>query len=268
MELVENIPIYWCSITILWKFQKFLTSGTCWEPAPKKPTLSSYAYFAKKKKTKKKKKHKKKKTTQNWEKRKKKKKKLVHGQLRQMLLHWSVAQLYKFISSEKMSKAEYALGPNIIRSEVCRSTKTTLRKHAYSKAVAQILHYENTPIQIYWKNSQPKTEIFQIKILIFFFQISAQNIDCGYSLEPPRRGGSNEYHSLCVWAEIRKIMYTPVNPSYTKQKWGLRGSKLYKCVFVTVIDIEKSCWEEKQVERNDERHSLMCLGSVIDVPGF
>ena len=26
-----------------------------------------------------------------------------------------------------------------------------------------------------------------------FFHIPAQNIDCGYSLEPPRRGGSNEY---------------------------------------------------------------------------
>ena len=25
------------------------------------------------------------------------------------------------------------------------------------------------------------------------FLISAQNIDCGYSLEPPRQGGSNEY---------------------------------------------------------------------------
>ena len=25
------------------------------------------------------------------------------------------------------------------------------------------------------------------------FLISTQNIDCGYSLEPPRRGGSNEY---------------------------------------------------------------------------
>ena len=25
------------------------------------------------------------------------------------------------------------------------------------------------------------------------FPISAQNIDCGNSLEPPRRGGSNEY---------------------------------------------------------------------------
>ena len=27
----------------------------------------------------------------------------------------------------------------------------------------------------------------------FIFLISAQNTDCGYSLEPPRRGGSNEY---------------------------------------------------------------------------
>ena len=25
------------------------------------------------------------------------------------------------------------------------------------------------------------------------FHISDENIDCGYSLEPPRRGGSNEY---------------------------------------------------------------------------
>ena len=25
------------------------------------------------------------------------------------------------------------------------------------------------------------------------FHISAQNINCGYPLEPPRRGGSNEY---------------------------------------------------------------------------
>ena len=37
-----------------------------------------------------------------------------------------------------------------------------------------------------------ENENFQIKILIFF-HISAQNIDCGYSFEPPRRGGSNEY---------------------------------------------------------------------------
>ena len=28
------------------------------------------------------------------------------------------------------------------------------------------------------------------------FLISAQKIDCSYSLEPPRQSGSNEYHNL------------------------------------------------------------------------
>ena len=37
-----------------------------------------------------------------------------------------------------------------------------------------------------------KMAIFHIK-KSDIFHISAQNIDCGYSLEPPRRGGSNEY---------------------------------------------------------------------------
>ena len=44
----------------------------------------------------------------------------------------------------------------------------------------------------YTENFTTKNELFQIKILIFF-HISAPNIDCGHSLEPPRRGGSNEY---------------------------------------------------------------------------
>ena len=37
------------------------------------------------------------------------------------------------------------------------------------------------------------------------FLISAQNIDCGYLLELPRRGGSNEYPQSMLRAEIRKI---------------------------------------------------------------
>ena len=75
-------------------------------------------------------------------------------------------------------------------------------------------HYENTPIQMYWKFYHQKIENFQIKNSDIF-HISAQNIDCGYSLEPPRRGGSNEYPHSMFWAEIRKIMYTPVNPTFT-----------------------------------------------------
>ena len=47
------------------------------------------------------------------------------------------------------------------------------------------------------------------------FYISAQNINYGYSLEPPRRGGSNEYSQSMFWAEISKIMYTSLNPSFT-----------------------------------------------------
>ena len=47
------------------------------------------------------------------------------------------------------------------------------------------------------------------------FHVSAQNIDCGYSLEPPREGGSNEYPQYMFLAEIRKLIYTPVNPSVT-----------------------------------------------------
>ena len=30
-------------------------------------------------------------------------------------------------------------------------------------------------------------------VYLFFFLFLLQNIDCGYSLEPPRRGGSNVY---------------------------------------------------------------------------
>ena len=43
---------------------------------------------------------------------------------------------------------------------------------------------------------------------IFF--ISAENIDCGYLLEPPH---------LCFWAEMRRIVYTAVNPSFTGQNY-------------------------------------------------
>ena len=57
-----------------------------------------------------------------------------------------------------------------------------------------------------WKFSDKNSDIFHI---------IAQNIDCGHSLEPPRRGDSIEYPPSKFSAEIRKIMYTPVNPSFT-----------------------------------------------------
>ena len=68
---------------------------------------------------------------------------------------------------------------------------------------------------------------FQLKIF-FIFLIFAQNIDCGYTLEPLRRGGSNEYPQSMFWrggsnehpksmfwSKNKKNKYTPAYPGFT-----------------------------------------------------
>ena len=42
-------------------------------------------------------------------------------------------------------------------------------------------------------------------VYIIYFLFLLENIDCGYSLEPPHRGGSNKYPQSMFWAEIWKI---------------------------------------------------------------
>ena len=50
------------------------------------------------------------------------------------------------------------------------------------------------PIQIqYIENFTSKNWIVLDKKNSDTFHTSAQNVDCGYSLEPPLQGGSNEY---------------------------------------------------------------------------
>ena len=66
------------------------------------------------------------------------------------------------------------------------------------------------PIQIY-EIPPPKTESFQIKILIFF-HFSAQNIDCGYSLVPPHKGSSNKYPQSMFLSRNKKNNVYPCNP--------------------------------------------------------
>ena len=52
-----------------------------------------------------------------------------------------------------------------------------------------LAYYENTPIQVYRKFHLQKLKCSNEKNEIFHFLLK---IDCGYSLEPPRRGDSNE----------------------------------------------------------------------------
>ena len=46
------------------------------------------------------------------------------------------------------------------------------------------------------------------------FLIFAQNIECGYTLEPPHRGGSNEYPQSMFWSKNKKNRNTPAYPSF------------------------------------------------------
>ena len=66
---------------------------------------------------------------------------------------------------------------------------------------------------IYSNFFRSKIDNFQRKIFDIFL-IFAQNIDCGYTLEPPRRGGSNEYPQSMFLSKNKKNRYTPAYPSF------------------------------------------------------
>ena len=87
-------------------------------------------------------------------------------------------------------------------------------------------NHENTPIIL-----MPLKPHFYIvnpgftRVYIIFL-ISAQNIDCGYSLEPPLRGGSNEY-PLCFEQKYEKIS------EFSSKNFQFFGSEIFNmCVFV------------------------------------
>ena len=91
----------------------------------------------------------------------------------------------------------------------------SLRKHAYLKIL---------------KFLPPKNEYFQMKNSDIF-HISAQNIDCGYSLEPPRRGGSNEYPQSMFLSRDQKNNVYPCKPQFYYIKVGFKGVKIIQACF-------------------------------------
>ena len=100
-----------------------------------------------------------------------------------------------------------------------RHTIRTFRKHTYSNIL---------------KISSPKAGSFQIKIDIF--HISAQNIDCEYSLEPPRRGGSNEYPQSMFLSRTKKNDIYPCKPQFYYIKVGYKGVKIiWVCFYDEII---------------------------------
>ena len=58
------------------------------------------------------------------------------------------------------------------------------------------------------------------------FDISALNIDYGYLLEPPRRGGSNKYPQSMFLSRNKKNNLYPYKPQFYFIKVGFKGVKI------------------------------------------
>ena len=86
-------------------------------------------------------------------------------------------------------------------------------------------HYENTPIQINRKFHLQEKRKFSDKDSDIF-HISVPNIDCGYSSEPPPRGGSNKYPQYMFLSRNMKNNVYPCKPQFYNIKEGFKGFKI------------------------------------------
>ena len=76
------------------------------------------------------------------------------------------------------------------------------------------------------------------------FLILLKNIDCGNSLEPPRRGGSNEYHNLRFEQKYEKYQsFLSENFQFLEMEFSIY---LNRCVFVMVSLIIQSQFQINQ----------------------
>ena len=111
--------------------------------------------------------------------------------------------------------------------------------YAYIPKRKMTLTLQNTPIQICIKFHLQKLKIFSDKKNSDSLHISAQNIDCRYSLEPPQWGGSNEYPQSMVLGRNKKNYVYPCKLQFYYIEASFRGSKLYRHVFV--MENKRAC---------------------------
>ena len=78
----------------------------------------------------------------------------------------------------------------------------------------------------YIENFSTKNLKFSDKNSDFVFIFLLKNIDCGYSLEPPRWGGSNKYPQSMFLSRNKKNNVYPCRPQFYYIKMGLKGIKI------------------------------------------
>ena len=79
-----------------------------------------------------------------------------------------------------------------------------------------------------------KTKSFRWKKKCDLFVIFARNRDCGYLLEPPHRGGSNEYPQSMFYSRNKKNNVYPCKPYFFPYKSGVWKVKITWHVFVMI----------------------------------
>ena len=131
----------------------------------------------------------------------------VSHQVHPSPLYTQLKQGSKCTNGMKFSRPERGLNP---RPSACKTRAqitrpSTLRKHAYSNIVKILpAKHENSDI----------------------LQVSAQNIDCGYSLESPQWGSSNEYPQSMFLSRNKKNNVYPCKPQYYNIKVGFKRVKI------------------------------------------
>ena len=93
-----------------------------------------------------------------------------------------------------------------------------------------ISHYENKTIKIYWKfyhqKKKKKKEKKKTDKKLWYFSYFCSKHRFGYSLEPPRRGGSNEYPQSMFLSRNKKNNVYPCKPQFYYIKVGFKGVKI------------------------------------------
>ena len=101
--------------------------------------------------------------------------------------------------------------------KICFHGEIKKKEKYYITKTCLFKYIENFTTKKTWKFSDKKSDIFHI---------SAQNIDCGYSLEPLRQGGSNEYPQSMFLSRNKKNNVNPCKPQFYCIKVGFKGVRI------------------------------------------
>ena len=83
----------------------------------------------------------------------------------------------------------------------------------------------------YTENFTAKKWKFSDKKILIFFIFLLKNIHCGYSLEPPRWGGSDEYPQSMFLSRNKKTNVHPCKSQFYYIKVGFKGVKTKQACF-------------------------------------